>query len=373
MLIMAISGFAAVMVSTKLQSIYITTKLDDRVRAKAIAEAGANEAYTRLEENWDARLNDDAFPQTAFGNGHYDVTVTPLTNNAAIISSAGHYGKSDELAILDISLFDKTPGGGAPSAAIPIGDYSILCNDLFHFGGTGNIYSTNGQSRIHGNALINIKGNAGVNISLESSTKIKISNNKTITGDITAPILQYNASKVTITGTATVGPVPFQTIPDIDLTPWYNWANDHGEVHNGFNFSGGTYTANGGVIWVNGDAMISGGPGTTINGCIVATGEIHFGGQADLNPPPNSFSLAARDSRVKLTTSGTVGCGLIYTKTGDVEHSANGTVYGQIISAGGIRKTGNSDILTYCQVELIPPGNTSSNSITQLEVTAWQW
>ena len=64
-------------------------------------------------------------------------------------------------------------------------------------------------------------------------------------------------NNATVTGSESEQAVPLVDIPDIDLTPYYNWANAHGEVRNGFTMSGGTYTPNGGVLWVNGSVTLS--------------------------------------------------------------------------------------------------------------------
>ncbi|MDA0989326.1 MAG: hypothetical protein O3A51_01065 [Verrucomicrobia bacterium] len=367
MIIIATSAILAISVKAAMQRVYSSHKLSDRMRALSVAEAGVSVAYGVLVTNFDARYSDDEFPATSYADGTFDATVAAIGDDTAVITCVGQYGSSQETVVLDVRRFSSDLVATIPPN--PAQGYAILCNGEFHFGGSGDITTTGGVSYVHANGGINVRGNVGVNISLESSTEIDISNNKTITGDITAPVLDYNPSKVTITGTATSQAVPPVTIPDIDLTPWFTWASAHGEVHNGFNMSGGTYTANGGVIWVNGSAQISGQ--TTINGCIIATGEVHFGGQADLNPPAGGFSLVSRDNRVKLTTSGTVGTGLIYAKTGDLEHSANGLVYGTIIVKGDIRKTGNSDILVYNDAGLEPPEGGAPEEMI-IGVTAWQ-
>jgi len=365
--IFAISAFLATITASSLQRSFMARRLGDRIRALAIAEAGVNEAYTVLTTNWADRLADTAFPLTAYASGTYDVTVTPVSNNVAIICSTGVYGEVTAVAILDVANFGSGGGGGSGPTDVAY-DYAILSGGTFRFNGCGDISGTNGAALLHSNDSMNIRGNASANLGIQSSTEIAIGNNITIDGDVTAPVLDYRPSKVTITGTASEQSVPLVDIPDIDLTPYYNWANDHGEVHNGFYRSGGTYNANGGVIWVNGNVQIS--SSTVINGSIVATGNIQITGSADVNASEYGFALASRDGDIKYTSSG-VTKGLIYAKMGDYEQTANGRIEGQLIVKGSVKKGGNSDVLVFTKtVPVAPGGGEDTGDI--IGVTAWQ-
>ena len=171
---------------------------------------------------------------------------------------------------------------------------------------------------------------------------IKINNNVTVGGSVTAPDLSYKATKVTIGGTATEASVDIVEIPDIDLTPYYNYALAHGEVYNGFTTTT-DINPNGGILWVNGDVHIS--SHSVVHGSIIATGDINMSGQVDINPTTCAFGLVSRDGDIQVTSSGTI-YGLIYAKTGGLQHTANGEIRGQVIVNGDIKKAGNSDIMT---------------------------
>lgn len=362
-LILVVTIVLGTMTRVGIHRSFMARKLADRVRAQAYAEAGANEAFTIIEQDWPGRTNAANFPLTSYGQGSYDVTIVDITNNVALIRSLGVCNDATVETILDI----KNYGDSGSSWDMTAFDYAMICGGTLDFSGCGSISSTNGQVLMHSNNDMNIKGDAQTDISIESSTKIKISNNVTIDGDVAAPDLDYNPSKVTITGTAAVHSVPMVPIPDIDLTPYYNHASDNGEVHNGFSLSGGTYTPNGGILWVNGNVWIS--SSAVINGTIIATGDINFGGQASLAASDCGFALVSRDGDVKNTSTGTVE-GLIYVKTGDYEHTANGNVEGQIIVNGDIKKAGNSDVLVFDQTIPTPPGGTPEGDI--IGVSAWQ-
>ena len=83
-IVVSMSALLIISVSGGLQQAFFATKLADRVRAQLIAEAGAHEAYMLLKSDWDARLTDTAFPLTAYGDGTYDVEVSPTNAIVAV-------------------------------------------------------------------------------------------------------------------------------------------------------------------------------------------------------------------------------------------------------------------------------------------------
>lgn len=359
----------ASMAAVGTQRAFTARLLADRVKALAYAEAGAAEAYSILAADFVTRTNSALFSFTTYGEGSYDVVVTPVGDDLAIVCCTGVCRQAEASVIVDV----KNYGGGGSAGRTwdtNVFNYAILCGGSLDFGGCGDISSTNGPVLLHSNSDMAIRGDATANVSIESSGEIDISNNVTIDGDVAAATLDYKPSKVTITGTAEERSVPLQTIPDIDLTPYFNYASNNGEVRNGFSMSGGTYSPVGGILWVNGDVHLS--SHTVINGSIIATGDIDFGGQSDLTPTTCGFSLVSRDGDIKFTSGGTCE-GLIYAKTGGLEHNANGSIEGQIIVNGDVRKTGNSGIIVYERIIPTPPGEEDPWAAAQVVgVSAWQ-
>lgn len=362
-IVASVTALAAVIAAISLQRAYTAKLRADEIRALAIAEAGANDAYSVLATNWAARTNPAAFPPTVYGDGMYAVRVQPVSNNYAIITSTGTCGRAVQWVMLDAVNYTEGTQGTDEDAF----NYAILCGSTFTFRGCGNISGGDGRPRLHSNATLDIRGSAGVDLDIQSSTKISIGNNITINGSVKAPVLDYRPNKVTITGGATVGPVPLVTIPDIDLTPYYNWALAHGEVKDGFSLSGGTYNANGGIIWVNGNVQISGH--AVVNGSIIATKDIKISGQADINQTGFGFALASRDASIDYTSSGTTR-GLIYAKTGNFKQTANGRIEGQLIIKGTIDKGGSSDVVVFSKTVLTPPYGGDQGDI--VGISAWQ-
>ena len=354
------------------QRSFMARRLTNRTRAISIAEAGIHVAYSVLVTNFDAVVNDDdAFPVTSYGGGQFDITITPLSNDVVIIKSVGVYAGVSEEVILDVKKYSGN-GGGNFIVGLQAFDYAMLCGGTFYFRGCGDISSTAGmppQTLIHANSDMDIRGEAAANVGVSSSTEVAIGNNITIDGDVTAPNLDYTISKVTITGVASEQSVPFVPIPDIDLTPFYNWARDHGEIYNNFS-SSSSYTPNGGILWVNGNVMIS--SHAVINGSIIATGDVKISGAVDINAPANGFAIASRDGSINITSSGDI-TGLIYAKVGDYDHTANGQVIGQVIVGGNIKKGGNSDIWLFRKTDLMPPGGiVNLAGQNRLVPRAWQ-
>ena len=96
-------------------------------------------------------------------------------------------------------------------------------------------------------------------------------------------------------------------------------------------------------------------------------------GDSKVTPTTCPFGLASRDKDIKNTSSGLIQ-GLIYTKVGDLEMSANGRVQGQIIVNGDIRKTGCSGVLVYGRSYPTPPGGGGGvgDGEDLIGVSAWQ-
>jgi hypothetical protein len=362
MVILVMSALVGVVYKASIQRVFSAHKLADRVRALAIAEAGAHQAYAILKTDFAARDSDDAFPETSYGGGTYDVTVTPVSNTVAIVSSVGVYKSVSEHVILDVKNYGDS--GSAPIDLSAL-DYAILCGGDATLRGCGIIAGTNGASLLHANGIFDVRGDVTADINVSSSTRIS-SGNVTIDGSTWAPSYSLH-HKTTITGTKHTSPVALVEIPDVDLTPYYTWALAHGEVKSSFS-SSSDYTPNGGILWVNGDVQWS--SHATVQGTIIATGDIHISGQVEVAAGPTGMAIVSRDGDIQNTSSGQID-GLIYCRTGDYRQTANGLHTGQLIVKGDIDKGGNSDILTFSRTVLTPPDG-GSDPTELIGVSAWQ-
>lgn len=372
--ILLVSIAGAGMVGFAKQQANAVSRVRDYLKAQAYAEAGANAAYSVLKESFANASDPSKFQAQVLGDGGFDATVTPVGTEQASIVSVGTCGDATITVKCDVmNMGPSTPGGGAGGGAGPEPpgfDYAILVGGYASLRGCGILSSSGGAALLHANGVFDVRGNVSANLNVSSSTEIS-TGNVTIDGSTWAPSYSLH-KKCVITGTKNTCAVPPVAIPDLDLTPYYNWALAHGEVHNGFTRTT-DYTPNGGILWVNGDVHFS--SWATVDGTIIATGDINMSGHVSVNAGSTGMALVSRDGDIQNTAGGTIN-GLIYCKTGNYRHTANGTTVGQIIVAGDLDKGGNSDVLTFSKAIPVPPstggGGGSGTSSDHVVITAWQ-
>jgi hypothetical protein len=365
LLIVIISSILiAAFLSSNISRSFMAKKLSNRVRATAIAEAGINDAYSILATNFNARENDNAFPATAYGDGIYDVTVTAISNNIAIIKSTGTYGKITETVILDV----KNITDSASSAPLnDIWQYAIVSGGDMTWTGSGTMNI--GGGKIHTNGKYKHTGSSVLNGNLSSCIRIWCTGSTQINGNTATPIYKGSAP-ANITGTITIGAVPIINIQNIDLTPYYNYALAHGEVYDGNKrISTGEVKPNGGIMWINGNLRMS--TSDNMIGCFIATGDVDITGSGDQIKVGDFPAIISRDGDIDISGSGKFH-GLIYAKNGDFDKSGSGDVTGSIICAGEFDKSGSWSAMTYENSKPLPPGETATPSDTKISPTAWQ-
>jgi hypothetical protein len=384
-LMAAISTFLAMLVFSSSQRAFTATRLTDKIKAQAMAEAGCELGYAILWNDWDARYDPSAFSSSdgeesllssvkASGStiqstsrqpATYELDVEPIGTQAAIVTSTGTCGSVSAVSAISVqNLADNAPPD--PILDSVAFSYAILCGGQFDFSGCGSIVAPEG-ALFHSNGKMFLRGNVDSLIGLSSSTSIRIVGNVSQVGDMTAPSLTYKPKSVNVDGTATETSVAPLEIPVVDLTPYYNWALKHGEVRSGFTATT-DINPDGGILWVEGDIHIS--AHAVVNGSIIATGDINMSGQIDINPTTCAFGLVSRDGDIQVTSGGTIN-GLIYAPNGGLQHTANGEIVGQVIVNGDIKKAGNSDIMSgYVQSLPSPP---DVQPITDyIAISAWQ-
>jgi cytoskeletal protein CcmA (bactofilin family) len=405
-IITALSLMFGMLIRISGQRAYTAKRLINEVKALAYAEAGVDFAYSILAIDFDKKDDPSAFQlpsagipapvastttsgdtgiyslmlgqlggtatnttaiQSTYGEGSFALSITPVSNKYVIINSVGRCGNAVRIA--EILVDDENANGGSITdptdySSMEGFNYAVLSGGNFAFGGSGDVSGL----KMHSNSSIDIRGNASTELDISSSSRIK-TGNVTIEGSLTAPDMRIH-QHATITDGTTQAAVPPVGIPDIDLTPYHNWARMNGEVHNGFAIST-SYTPAGGVLWVNGDVYID--SHAVINGSIIATGNIYISGQVDINPTTTTFAMASRDGDIINSSSGTLN-GLIYAKAGDYAQTANGTLNGQLIVNGTVKKGGESDIINYVRSVPTPPGGPGSYTPTTAwpVVSAWQ-
>jgi hypothetical protein len=356
------------------QRSFMANKLTNRTRALSIAEAGIHVAYSILETNFEASANDNAFPATGYGGGQFDVTVTQISNNVAVIKSEGTFGEVTETVILDVTKYGATsPGSGGTSNPVPQGAWAcaILSGDDMTWSGSG--MTDVGTGKIHTNGKDKHTGSCKITGNLSSCVRIWCTGSTQIYGDTAAPLYK-GASPGNIHGTAYKGHVAPIAIPDLDLTPYYNWALAHGEVYNGNKkITKGEVKPNGGIMWVNGKLRMS--TSDNMIGCFIATGDLDITGSGDQIKVGDFPAVISRDGDIDISGSGKFH-GLMYAKNGDFDKTGSGDVVGSIICAGEFDKAGSWEDMAYEYSEPTPPGGGAPpvppSGGYELRPTAWQ-
>lgn len=373
--VMIYSGIAAMAVGVMMTFALNQPKMVQRAvaytKAKAIAEAGANQAYSILATNFAAKDDPSLFPLTPFDDGAYDVTIQTNTDKWVTIVSVATCKDARATAVLDLQNFgggttgSSTPGEGGPGdtnhPGIGAFAYAILSGGTMDWSGSGTLNA--GGGKIHSNGKNNMVGTKEVIGNFSSSVSVTLKGSTKISGDANAPTISV-AGGATVTGTKTEGPVPAVTIPDIDLTPYYNEAVKNGQVTNGSPYhvgGSGDFVIPGGILWVNGDFKWSGSG--NIVGCVIATGNIDWGGSGDHIKYGDYPAFISRDGDISYSGSGKTH-GLIYAKTGTYDRSGSGAHWGQIICNGAFDASGSWDLLTYENSTPVPPSGGGSGSGT---------
>jgi hypothetical protein len=350
MIIMGVLGLVtAGMCYMAVQQPFNVRRTRDQVRAQAIAEAGANIAYAMLSTNFNLKDNAAAFPLTSYRGGTYDVAVTSMSATSAVITSSGRCNLATAVVGLDvINYVTNLPTGQPP----PIGAYSNLVTSggAISWGGT---VSINGGGHVQANQSISMSGNVTLACNASSCQSMSLSGSVLINGNTRAPSYSISGSS-SITGTRTTGSVSPVTIPTIDLTPYLNWANSHGEYYSGNVTINSDRAPNGGVMYVNGNISVSGN--CTLTGCFIATGSISISGSGNQVQVNNYPAFISQNSSISISGSKSLQ-GLIYTPVGSVSYSGGGGLQGAIIAGGGVSMSGNVGIFQFTNPTPVPPGS----------------
>jgi hypothetical protein len=368
-IVFLIAIVAASTVTTGRQQIFAAAHLRDYVKAQMIAEAGANQAYNLMKTNFAARLDPNNFPATSFDGGTYDAAVISVASNTASISCTGLFGTATAMVKVDIRNIPTLTTNGAPVQGVGPYGFAILAGGDLGWAGNSDMQMSNGWMHCNGTYSANGINIARANVS--SCMGISLVGNATITGIGKAPSI--SGSNI---GQPIVTNVPTVTIPNIDLTPYYNTALSNNQVFASGKSLSGTVTPNGGVMWVNGSMSFGNG---TYNGCFIATGAIELkttgNGNIALNKVNRYPVLASRDGTITVKQAKTLYLnGLIYCKTGSFDKQGNGDVLGSgaIIAAGNVSKNGGWSGMLYSDPTPVPPGGSLAASTDKVIITAWQ-
>ena len=251
-MVMIASGVVATMAAFMPR---IVRRQSDFIRAKAIAEAGINEAYSRLVSDFSIVEQPSAFALTEFEGGSYHVAPRPLTDRTAILTSTGRFGAAEARVAVDLRHVRSDDFYfGTPSPW----SYAILSNGNLLFDGAPPVV----RGGIHTNHGFIVSGNPE---NLEG------------TATVTAQWFDWSSGGLP---EEQIGPwreVRFPQLTDSVFEELFETAKANDAVR-----SGGTYRGSeldgvsGNVVWFTGDVTLSGS--FAFDGYVIVSGSLIFRG-----------------------------------------------------------------------------------------------
>lgn len=375
----AAAGAATVYTYTANQTT-MAKKTLDLLKARSIAESGLTVTYALLRANM-ALVNVSAFPWITFDGGQYHPTITTVASNRMTLVVVGKYHGVEQQVRADLRYYpsEEVATGGSSSGGTIYGPY--VFNHALYIGGTcdwrgcgtfsgGNVY-VNGLIDLGGNGTWT-KGTGSLKV--YSSTKVATSGSADLTCDsVTAPVIDEKHSGG-IVGTKVVAAVTAPALPVVELSTFYQVAQNNNQVKTGaFSVPNG-YTPPGGVLWCDGTLDFKG----TATGCFIATAGVTMEAGADVWPSNTNWpTIYNKSGDISFTgqaeTHGFVYCG------GDVKFTGGGALQGgPVIIKGNLQKGGNSDMtdmISSSGFVLIPPvvnPQQYSNTVARLVITGFQ-
>ncbi len=219
----------------------------DTIRARAIAEAGANKAYSILRDDYSKRNDPEAFPTTSFAGGEYRITVNPDLNGITRITSTGEFGRSE--ATLGVDVRDANED--EPDIPEYL-EHAIFSNADLLFNGDPTV---NGSIHLNGFWTLNGSGD-------------------NINGTVTAR--NENSGEWS--------PLPFPKLSDPDFQELLAEAEEQGRLtrYDGNETIRGDRTFNG-IVVVDGNLTFQGSGTRDVNGLLYVTGDITSNGSGTMN------------------------------------------------------------------------------------------
>lgn len=311
----------------------ITNRDEKRTKAFFLAEAGISDAFAILKEDFSNKDDPSNFGSTNLGTGSYDVSILQPSSRV-VIQSIGNVDNVTARILIEVKDRDNS-----------YIDFAFFANDDFR------IDEEEEESTITGN----VHSNADVDLGEEN----------TINGDVSAGGSITGVDEE-VNGTETEGASPV-TFPQYDFNYYYNMAQNGGLYYDGDQtFSSGSLSPGNGVVYINGNVTLS---SMTVNGAIIATGNITVNNNLTQNKVSDLPSLMSRDGTIYANNGSTLN-GLLYTNTGDIRIDEDVTITGQITAFGRIILTVEEDeAMPFTFNAENPPGLTNGSSFGLQKIT----
>lgn len=222
------------------------------IRAKAIAEAGANRAYDALRMDYRLRRQGTLFSETPFAGGNYRVVVDSVDGGTTRLISTGQFRGAVHRIGLDVRNTLHEEGGP------PYFDYAIFANGNMRFNGTPPTI----QGGLHTNGEWTLNGNYN---------------------NVSGLVSAQNSDDIPAAYRADWQVLPFPSLSDPDFQSFLAEAEAAGQltVHNGNRTFQGSQTFSG-VTVVNGNVTFRGAGSRTVDGMLYVTGTVTANGSGTM-------------------------------------------------------------------------------------------
>lgn len=304
-IIFVVSLMAGSMYSFSSNQVKQASRMADSVKARSIAEAGANQAVLVLLSNLNANLPSG---NMSLGGGTYTLSVTS-SGDRRTVTSEGTYG--DATAAINVAVEESPPEQNAWYQQALLSDGNTVFNGQ---------PTMNGNS--HANGIFDNKPNKwdGVTglISAQNTNSIPAAIRRDYEliefPDVSDPIFQDMIADAIAAGSPALA-----TYNGNYAYPTTNY-NAVQTVNGNLTFNQAITIR--GVIMVNGNVTFNGNRARNINGILYVKGNVVFNGNGAVNMPANAGILA--DGNIEFN-----GNNAVYSIVGRDENS--GTEYGEDI------------------------------------------
>lgn len=318
-------------------------KTREFLKAKVIAEAGANARYARLKHDFSGFGAD---PAVVFGGGSYQTTVAAVDADRALLTSIGYCGTSSARVDCSLRNFGKTNTvAGIPTI------HPILRNAI----------TTKSSLTLHGK--FKIDGDVG------SATGIMVDGGSgELDGNASAPVISGNQLNKVISGVC-------EDNPEAYGFDWDSFLRVENYLPGAVTWDGTTPLASypaGTVVYYDGVMNVDSSP---VNCCLIATGGFDVQSHVVVNKPPNDLpTLIAINGDIAMHGGPQVN-GLIVAMGGTVSRASGGggtecNIKGAVITKGALTFGGGFVIESDPGLKVKPPDTVEVKDNTI--IVAWQ-
>lgn len=264
--------------------------------------------------------------------------------------------------IITINKETSCNGGGSGEVEDEeLYEYSIISNDDIVISTNADILLDNSYIHADRNFDIDFDNELFADL-ITVRNRFRANDNTTIHSDVTAKRIDLSGGSNIIGNQTLDNNIDQLDLPNIDLAPYIQHAQDNGEYYNNsqFFFNSGEIKPVGGIMYVDGwITVINGG---NMEGCFIANRGILILGDTTIQPVHNYPTLVSETRNVSLSGNSSAE-GLIYAPAGHIEKSGNGYFNGQFFTGREFRLNGTIGEINFIKSIPYPPGEVCTTTI----------